>query len=106
MYLSPFPQIVLFELYWLGLLKDYSLSFSSKTSKMWNTQKTEVDPLIAEKDGYKVLLFACSTLDLKPPTRELNQQSVVVTLQKKCLMLTENNNLPSLFWWKMLGDIL
>lgn len=40
----------------------------NKTSKMWNTQKTEADPLIAAKDEYTVLLLACSALDLEPQT--------------------------------------
>lgn len=51
------------------LLKGYSSDFLvNKSSKMWNTQPTQADPLIAEKDGYKVLLFVCSALDLEPQT--------------------------------------
>lgn len=35
---------------------------------MQNTQPTEADPLIAEKDGYNLLLFACLTLGVEPQT--------------------------------------
>lgn len=42
---------------------------------MWYTQKTKADPLIAEKDGYNVLLFGYSALDLEPQTSSESRTS-------------------------------
>lgn len=117
MYASHFPQVILLKLYWLCFLQDYSCSHSkpiqaflvNKTNKMCNTHNNEANPLITE-DWCKVLLFVICLLHIWfriiNQFRELNQQSVIKTLPKKWLRLTENNSLPSLFWWKRLGGNL